>query len=47
MNKRSKRYNENVGKVEESKMYNLDDALTIIQESSNSKFDETNDISLN
>ena len=47
MNKRSKRYNENVGKVEESKMYNLDDALTIIQESSNSKFDETIDISLN
>ena len=47
MNKRSKRYNENVGKVEESKTYDLDDALTIIQESSNSKFDETIDISLN
>jgi len=47
MNKRSKRYNENVGKVEESKIYDLTDALTIIQESSNSKFDETIDISLN
>ncbi len=47
MNKRSKRYNENVGKVEESKIYDLADALTIIQESSNSKFDETIDISLN
>ena len=47
MSKRSKRYNDNIGKVEESKMYNLDDALTIIQESSNSKFDETIDISLN
>ena len=47
MNKRSKRYNENVGKVEESKIYDLADALTIIQESSNPKFDETIDISLN
>ncbi len=47
MSKRSKRYNENVGKVEESKIYDLADALTIIQESSNSKFDETIDISLN
>lgn len=36
-----------MGKVEESKMYSLDDALTIIQESSNPKFDETIDISLN
>ena len=47
MSKRSKRYNDNMGKVEESKMYSLDDALTIIQESSNPKFDETIDISLN
>ena len=47
MSKRSKRYNENIGKVEESRMYDLDDALTIIQKSSNSKFDETIDISLN
>ena len=47
MSKRSKRYNENMGKVEESRMYDLDDALTIIQKSSNSKFDETIDISLN
>ncbi|MEE3294597.1 MAG: 50S ribosomal protein L1 [Pseudomonadota bacterium] len=47
MSKRSKRYNDNIGKVEENKMYNLDDALAIIQESSNSKFDETIDISLN
>ena len=36
-----------MGKVEESRMYDLDDALTIIQKSSNSKFDETIDISLN
>ena len=47
MSKRSKRYIENMGKVEESRMYDLDDALTIIQKSSNSKFDETIDISLN
>jgi large subunit ribosomal protein L1 len=47
MSKRSKRYNENMGKVEESRMYDLADALTIIQKSSNSKFDETIDISLN
>ena len=47
MNKRSKRYNENMGKAEENKMYDLADALTIIQESSNPKFDETIDISLN
>ena len=47
MSKRSKRYNENMGKVEESRTYDLDDALTIIQKSSNSKFDETIDISLN
>ena len=47
MSKRSKRYNENMGKAEENKMYDLADALTIIQESSNSKFDETIDISLN
>ena len=36
-----------MGKVEESRMYDLADALTIIQKSSNSKFDETIDISLN
>ncbi len=47
MSKRSKRYNENMGKAEENKMYDLADALTIIQESSNPKFDETIDISLN
>jgi len=47
MSKRSKRYIENMGKVEESRMYDLADALTIIQKSSNSKFDETIDISLN
>ena len=47
MSKRSYSYNENMGKVEESRMYDLDDALTIIQKSSNSKFDETIDISLN
>ena len=47
MSKRSKRYNENMGKAEENKMYDLADALTIIQKSSNSKFDETIDISLN
>ncbi len=36
-----------MGKAEENKMYDLADALTIIQESSNPKFDETIDISLN
>lgn len=41
MAKKSKRYNEAVAKVERSKLYDLAEAVTLLKEVSNAKFDET------
>tara|TARA_Y100001968_G_C19343982_1_gene711058 strand:- start:144 stop:836 length:693 start_codon:yes stop_codon:yes gene_type:complete len=45
--KRSKRYLENFNKIDLDKLYNLDEALDIIGSSSNTKFDQTVDLSIN
>ena len=44
---RSKRYLENVGKVDIDKLYNLEDALDLIESSTKVKFDQTIDLSIN
>tara|TARA_B100000676_G_scaffold60699_1_gene60006 strand:- start:2849 stop:3541 length:693 start_codon:yes stop_codon:yes gene_type:complete len=45
--KRSKRYLENFNKIDLDKLYDLDEALDIIGSSSNTKFDQTVDLSIN
>ena len=45
--KRSKRYLENFNKIDLDKLYNLDEALDIIGSSSDTKFDQTVDLSIN
>jgi len=45
--KRSKRYLENFNKIDLDKFYNLDDAIDIIGSSSNTKFDQSVDLSVN
>ena len=44
---RSKRYLENAGKVDIDKLYNLEDALDLIESSTKVKFDQTIDLSIN
>lgn len=44
---RSKRYLENAGKVDIDKLYNLEDALDLIESSAKVKFDQTIDLSIN
>ena len=43
---RSKRYLENAGKVDIDKLYNLEDALDLIESSTKVKFDQTIDLSI-
>ena len=45
--KRSKRYLENISKIDLEKDYSLDEALEFISNSSNTKFDQTVDLSIN
>ncbi len=45
--KRSKRYLENISKIDLEKDYSLNDALEFISDSSNTKFDQTVDLSIN
>jgi len=44
---RSKRYLDNVSKVDLDKLYNLEEALDIMESSSSVKFDQTIDLSIN
>ncbi|MED5436548.1 MAG: 50S ribosomal protein L1, partial [Pseudomonadota bacterium] len=44
---RSKRYKNNLEKYDESKIYSLEEGIELIKETSNIKFDETLDISIN
>ncbi len=44
--KRSKRYNESVGKIERSKLYTLDEAIKLVHDTSTAKFDESVEISV-
>ena len=45
--KRSKRYLENIKKIDLEKDYSLNEALEFISDSSNTKFDQTVDLSIN
>ncbi len=45
--KRSKRYLENISKIDLEKDYSLNEALAFISDSSNTKFDQTVDLSIN
>jgi len=45
--KRSKRYLENISKIDLEKDYSLSEALEFISDSSNTKFDQTVDLSIN
>ena len=45
--KRSKRYLENISKIDLEKDYSLDEALEFISNTSNTKFDQTVDLSIN
>tara|TARA_B100001996_G_scaffold276728_1_gene217364 strand:+ start:423 stop:1115 length:693 start_codon:yes stop_codon:yes gene_type:complete len=47
MTLRSKRYKDNIEKYDETKIYSLGDGIDLIKETSNIKFDETIDISIN
>lgn len=44
--KRSKRYKESADRIERSKTYPLDEAITLVQETSTAKFDESVEISI-
>ena len=44
---KSKRYTENIEKIDANKGYNLDEAINIISESKKVKFDETIDLAIN
>lgn len=44
--KRSKRYKESADKIERSKMYTLDEAISLIKQTSTAKFDESVEISV-
>ena len=45
--RRSKRYLENISKIDLEKDYSLNEALEFISNSSNTKFDQTVDLSIN
>ena len=45
--KRSKRYLENISKIDLEKHYSLNEALAFISDSSNTKFDQTVDLTIN
>ena len=47
MKKRGKRYNEAVSKVEKAKLYTKEEAVKLVRETSNSKFDGTIEIAMN
>jgi len=47
MTLRSKRYKNNLEKYDETKIYSLEEGIDLIKETSNIKFDETIDISIN
>ena len=47
MTLRSKRYKSNLEKYDETKIYSLEEGIDLIKETSNIKFDETIDISIN
>jgi len=47
MTLRSKRYKNNLEKYDETKVYSLEEGIDLIKETSNIKFDETIDISIN
>lgn len=45
--KRGKKYREALGKIDRNKQYSLEDAVTLVKETSFAKFDETIELSLN
>lgn len=45
--KRSKRYVANLGKIDKTKTYSLDEAVKLAKETSNSKFDATVEVAIN
>ena len=45
--KKSKRYLSNLTKIEKNKLYSVDEAVKLVKETSNSKFDETVEIAMN
>ena len=47
MKKRGKRYNEAVSKVEKAKLYTKEEAVKLVRETSNSKFDGTIEVAMN
>ena len=47
MTHRSKRYKNNLEKCDETKIYSLEEGIELIKETSNTKFDETVDVSIN
>ena len=47
MKKRGKRYNEAVSKIEKAKLYTKEEAVKLVRETSNSKFDGTVEIAMN
>ena len=47
MRKRGKRYNEAVKKIEKAKLYTKEEAVKLVRETSNSKFDGTIEIAMN
>ena len=47
MKKRGKRYNEAVSKIEKGKLYTKEEAIKLVKETSNAKFDTTIEIAIN
>ena len=45
--KKSKRYIANAEKVEKTKVYSVEEAIKLVKETSNAKFDSTIEVSLN
>ena len=45
--KRSKRYVSNLEKVEKNKVYSVEEAVKLVKETSNTKFDGTVEVAMN
>ena len=46
MKKRGKRYNEALSKIDKTKLYSKEEAVSLVKETSNSKFDSTIEVAM-
>ena len=45
--KKSKRYITNIEKIEKNKLYGIEEAIKLVKETSNAKFDSTVEVAMN